>query len=402
MINNLTNDLAILDVGPELFGKRTLFGIVVGSLLGRKHNVHRRTLAGKDLCAQALLVQVDNSAVDLVEQERGDDAVDLQGELGRFDDVQTTDQGVDDNGQAAAIVDGNGIGLVVDLDDGFVAARYENGVGPIGGDFDDFTRVVKVFDNPFFAFKFLARRLATAHVLGLGFLAWRWGPGTSHAILGAGAIARHGRAGTEIRVLMCHLRLVNLAQAGRYRIALVQFIKDGRHIWCRTRGGRRRRRRSECTRRRGRRRGSTTRHIERWNRRGRGRRGCCVARAGTTTLDLLQGFLCINSFPIIPGQTIGIMLLEICHECFEYLGVCLDILDVRAVPVGEKRLGQLSSICFLPKASRLLFLVFLYDFVAVVLNTTNHFVDEISGLGLEKPPQRNNSLRDSAEMTEEG
>lgn len=64
--------------------------------------------------------------------------------------------------------------------------------------------------------------------------------------------------------------------------------------------------------------------------------------------------------------------------------------------------SQLSSICFLLKASRLLFLVFLYDFVAVVLNTTDHFVDEISGLGLEKPPQRNNSLRDSAEMTEEG
>ena len=49
----------------------------------------------------------------------------------------------------------------------------------------------------------------------------------------------------------------------------------------------------------------------------------------------------------------------------------------------------------------LLLLVLLHDFVAIILNTTDHFIDEISWLRLKEPTEGNNAFRNSTEVAEE-
>lgn len=307
MLNNLTNKLAILEVGLNLFRKRTFFRVLVRSLLRRQHDVDTGGLTGEDLCTQTLLVQVNSGAVDLVEQEGGDHTVDLEGELGRLDDVQTANQGVNDYRQAVAVVNGNGVGLAVDLDDRLATPGDEDGVVLLGGNLDDFTWVVIMLNKPLVALEIPTRRLATPHALRLGLLIRYRGSRTRHTVLRARTLPWDSRAATEVGILVGHLRLVNLAEAGSNRISLVQLIKDCSHVrrgrawlW------------SKCTRRGGRRGRSTTRHIER--RHGRRRRRRAANSASQSALDLFQSFLRIEASLVIPGQAIGIMFLEIGSE----------------------------------------------------------------------------------------
>lgn len=122
MFDNLADKHTIPDIALELLGNRALLGIIIRALLGRKHDVDGRRLASEDLGGKAFLSKIDHCAVNLIQQDSGDDTVDLQGKLGRLDDVQAADQGINNDGKTSAVVDGNGIGLVGNLDDTLVAA----------------------------------------------------------------------------------------------------------------------------------------------------------------------------------------------------------------------------------------------------------------------------------------
>lgn len=225
MLNDLVDQNAVLHVCLDLLGNGAFLGIIVGSLLRGEHDVDCSALAGEDLGGQALLAQVDGSAIDLVQEEGGDDTVYLEGELGGLDDVKAADERVDDEGEAGAVVDGDGVGLVVDLDDSLVAARDEDRVVLLRVDLNDLAGVVEVLDEPFAALQILARRLASAHALRLGLLARRRRLAPNGAASGGWAIGNHG-AGAKVGVLVRHLRFVDLPKASGDGFTLVQLVED--------------------------------------------------------------------------------------------------------------------------------------------------------------------------------
>ena len=71
---------------------------------------------------------------------------------------------------------------------------------------------------------------------------------------------------------------------------------------------------------------------------------------------------------------------------------------VRSLKGG--RLSVLAHSCH-AELRILLLLVLLHNFVAIILNTTDHFIDEISRLRLKEPTQGNNAFRNSTEVAEE-
>lgn len=175
MLDDLVDENAVLDVALDLFGEGTFLGIFVGAFLGWKHDVDRGAFAGEDFCVQTLGTEVDGRAIDLVEENGGNDAVNLQGELGRLNDLQAADEGVDDDGETGAVVDGDGICFARDLDDGLVTATDQDRVVLLSRDLDDLAGVVKVLDEPLVGFQLLTRWLLRTHALWLGLLARRSG-----------------------------------------------------------------------------------------------------------------------------------------------------------------------------------------------------------------------------------
>lgn len=140
MLYNLTDNLAILDVTPDLLGKRVLRVIV----LSREIDVNAGALAGEDLGVLGVLSEVDGSAVDLVEEDGGEGADDLEGEVGALDDIDGGDEGVDDDGRAGGVVDGDSVCFAVDADSGVLAARDKDGMVDLCVELDDVTWVVEV------------------------------------------------------------------------------------------------------------------------------------------------------------------------------------------------------------------------------------------------------------------
>ena len=67
MLDNLTDNLAVLDVAPDLL-RQWVLGVVV---LARQVDVDARALACEDLCVLAVLAKVYGCAVDLVEENSG-------------------------------------------------------------------------------------------------------------------------------------------------------------------------------------------------------------------------------------------------------------------------------------------------------------------------------------------
>lgn len=171
VLNNLVDQHAVLNVALDLLRDRALFGIIISALLGGKHDVDGAALASEDLGSKALLAQVDSSTIDLIQESSRDGTVYLQSKLGRLDDIQAADQGVDNDGETGAVVNGNGVGLAVDLDDALVTAGDENGLILLRGDLNDLIGAFKVLDQPLVSFQILAGWLAGAHALGLGLLA---------------------------------------------------------------------------------------------------------------------------------------------------------------------------------------------------------------------------------------
>jgi len=327
MLNDFVDQNTILDVALDLLGNRALLSIFIGTFLGREHDVDSGGLAGEDLSGETLRTEVDAGTIDLVQENSWNITVDLQSKLGGLDHVEAANKRVNNDGKAGAVVNGDSIGLAGNFDDGPVAARDEDRLGLLRRNLNDLVRSLEVFDQPLVAFQLLARGLASPHALGLGLFArnGRLAPG------GAGAVG-HCRACAQARVLMCHLRLVYLAQGRGDLLALVELVKHGRHICCRGSWGWRR----GNTRRRWWRRSTTARGVHSWNRRGRRWWWDNTSRRRRRiTLDLFQRHQCINTGVVIPRQALGVVLFEIGRKSLEVLVVCLNVLDVCTVPVKQ-------------------------------------------------------------------
>ena len=174
MFNNLAHQDTVLDVALELFRHRALLGVLISALRWGKVDVNSRGFASEDLSVEALLSKINSGAVNLVQQQSRNNAVDLHSKLGTLDDVETADERVDDEGETNTVVNGDSISFVRDLDDGLIAASDEDRLVLLRGDFDDIARGVEVLDIPFVALKLLARRLARAHAFRLRLLARGW------------------------------------------------------------------------------------------------------------------------------------------------------------------------------------------------------------------------------------
>lgn len=324
MLHDLAHQHAVLEVALELLWQRALLGIFIGALRRRKGDVNSGTFASKDLSVETLLAKVNGSTINLIHQQSGDRAVDLHSELGALDDIKTADERVDDKGETNAVVDGNSVSFVRDLDDGFVAATDEDGLVLLRRDLDDLARGIKILDEPLAALEFPAGRLARAHVFGLRFFAGCWG------LAPHGTALRDDGSGAQVGVLVRHLRFVDLAEARGDTLALVELVEDSAHVCCWCRRGRSRRN----TRRRRWGRSAATGEVEGWDRgrRGRGRKGTATDRS-RSGLDLPQSFHGINARLIVPCQTLGVVFLEVLRKSLEVLIVGFDIFDVYLVPV---------------------------------------------------------------------
>lgn len=204
MRDNLINQGTVLDVALDLFGHRALFGIVIASLLGRKHDIDSGAFAGEYLGIQTLKAQVNRGTIDLVKEESGYNAVDLKSEFGRLDHIEAADEGVHNDREPVAVVDRDSIGLVGHLYDGLVATGDEYRLILLGVDLDNLAWVVEVLDEPLVTFQILTRRLARAHALRLRFLARGRRLGArGGAAMGVGSFWNH-RASTKVGVFVGH------------------------------------------------------------------------------------------------------------------------------------------------------------------------------------------------------
>ena len=104
MLHDLADQLSVLDVTPELLRDRAL-GVIAILVFRRQVDVDARALAGEDFRVRAVLRQVDLGRINLVQQDCGYGAEDLEGEIGAFNDVYRADERVDDEGCACAVVD---------------------------------------------------------------------------------------------------------------------------------------------------------------------------------------------------------------------------------------------------------------------------------------------------------
>lgn len=164
MLDNLADHHPILHETADLLRNRTFLVVV----LALQNQIDARALAREDFCVQAL-AQVESRSVHLVKHHGREGPVNLQLELGRPDDVDGGDECVYDEGKRGAVVDGNSVAFAVYLDDGLVAAGYQDGVGLLGGDFNNFApSVVEVLDVPFLSFELYPRGLPGAHGVGFG------------------------------------------------------------------------------------------------------------------------------------------------------------------------------------------------------------------------------------------
>lgn len=105
MFDDLGHQDTVLDVTLDLLGDRALLGVLVSTLLGREHDIHARRFTAEDFQVNAGRGKVDGGPIDLIQQQGGHDAVDLQRELGGLDHFETADEGVDDDGETGAVVD---------------------------------------------------------------------------------------------------------------------------------------------------------------------------------------------------------------------------------------------------------------------------------------------------------
>jgi hypothetical protein len=323
MLNNLSHELPILDESPQLLGQWALPAVIFIAR-GWQNNVDARALAREHFRVQTVLAQVDRSTIDLVQHDRREGASDLDREVGTLNHVNGADQGLNQELSASAVVDADGVGLALHDDGGVLAARDENALRLADLDLDRGGRRVEVLDQPLVAVElFLALllyRCADCAVLthrdrlGLGL-----GTATARARDVVTAVLR-----AERRVLVCHLRLVNLLEALCNILAAVELCEDIVHVASsilsrsgRTAGWRRRRWDVvEVGKRR------------RWRWRCTAARRCC--RGGTGCLVVVGIAVrlgCVDTV-VVPSQASRIVLLDVALERLQERVVRLNILDV--------------------------------------------------------------------------
>jgi hypothetical protein len=393
MLHHLTNHDPIPHHTPNLLRKRTLAIIRLPTLLSRYHYIHAGALTRQHLGVEAGRTEVDGGAVDLIEQHGRHDAVDLQLEAGRLDDVETGDERVDEDGEAGAVVDGDGVGLAAHPDHALAAAGDEDAVRELGGDVDHLRAgVVVVLDDPFVAVQVFARGFLGPHAFRFGALG---GDGRFAARLGGGAeggglrVAAFGDAGAgaEGWVLVRHFRLVDFAEARGDGGALVQLVENGGHVaafgcavqcwgkWWR------------CWT------AVVVERLEWWRRRwSRGAvwRWWCYAR-----LDLLESFHGVDAILVVPCQASWKMLLDICYKSIENSVICLDVFHVRFVPAQ-----LISSASSRSSVGSLLVFVVFQDIVSIVLRATQYLLHKLGWPRLYYPAQGNYALCYGAQMYE--
>jgi len=122
MLNNLSNKPPILDESPQLLRQRALPAIILIASR-RQNNIHTRALARKHLRVQAVLAQVDRSAIDLVQHDSRQRASNLDRKVGTLNHIHGADERLDQKLRARAVVDADGVGLALHDDGGVLAAR---------------------------------------------------------------------------------------------------------------------------------------------------------------------------------------------------------------------------------------------------------------------------------------
>ena len=316
MVHNLTNQNPIPHHTLQLLRQRTL-PIIVLLTPARQIDINRGALAGKDLGAEAVGAEIDGGAVDLVEHDGGQRAEHLQREGRAFDDVDGRDKRVDDEGDAGAVVERDGVCFVDDADGGFRAAGDEDRLVDGGFDFDQpFGRGVVVLDDPLVAVEFFPRRLFRSHVPWFGFWAGdrRFAPagGRGGAVLGVGA-GGHGSAGAEGGVFVCLRRGVDFAETGGDGFAFGELLEYTAHITGAGAGGGHSIGGGHGRWGRG--------AIERWKRwrwRRCGARRVCIMdrwrfRRGLARLDLAKSFLGFNAI-VVPNYPLRVVLPNVRRE----------------------------------------------------------------------------------------
>jgi hypothetical protein len=335
MLNNLSHELPILDESPQLLGQWALPAVIFIAR-GWQNNVDARALAREHFRVQTVLAQVDRSTIDLVQHDRREGASDLDREVGTLNHVNGADQGLNQELSASAVVDADGVGLALHDDGGVLAARDENALRLADLNLDRGGRRVEVLDQPLVAVElflaFLLYGCAGCAVLthrdrlGLGL-----GPATARARDVITAVLR-----AERRVLVCHLRFVNLLEALCNILAAVQLREDIVHVASsalsrsgRTAGWRRRRWDviEVGKRRRGRWRRAAAR---RWC---RGGTGCLVVVGIAVSLG------CVDTV-VVPSQASRVVLLDVALERLQERVVRLNILDVFLIATQPVSIAQ--------------------------------------------------------------
>lgn len=187
MLDHLTHRLTLDNHRPDLLGHHqflaiALFTSTLITPIWRHHHVYTAALTREDLGTQALAAQIDRCTIHLIEQYGRHNAIDLNGEFGRLDHVDTRYKRVHQDGKGGAIIDADGCGFANDFDNSLVAASYEDRMVDFGIDLHNFVAcVVIVFDEPFVAVEFFLWRLLRLESV--------WFP------VGHGRLASGGRGG---------------------------------------------------------------------------------------------------------------------------------------------------------------------------------------------------------------
>ncbi len=141
-------------------------------------------------------------------------------ELRGFDYVYGRHQAVNDEREAGAVVDANGICFANYADGGFGASGDENGVRDGGFDFQHAVMGIVVFNDPLVAVEFSSWGFLRAHALWFRLFTRQGGlaaGGSAILRCGASGSRRNGRAGAESRVLMGLRGWFDFAEMGRNR-----------------------------------------------------------------------------------------------------------------------------------------------------------------------------------------
>ena len=128
MLHDLAPDLAIwTHHAPNLLWQSTFPEVILALLaLDRDIDVDAAAFTRKHLRGQTRRAEIDLRAIDLVQQDGRQTAEHLDGDVGRFDDVDGRDERVEDQIQSVAVVDRDGVAFASYADRGGFTARDED------------------------------------------------------------------------------------------------------------------------------------------------------------------------------------------------------------------------------------------------------------------------------------